>query len=242
MKKRYWALAAFAFLFLAFLPLTAEAGEGEKTFTVTKRAMGSTEDGTLVGKYDDWFSAVENCKQEDLANQYVITMNKDYNIPAEEGSWGKSTVNIYLRSKEGQQYTLKRMGGRDLLSLDHSSTMRIENVILDGNNDGQAMMVAGNEQGSAHLTLGKGTVVQNFKDLAGYDGTTFYLYEGPSILTIEEGAILQNNTATQGGRCNSSACEDHHQYKRRNVSEQYFRQWRRRGVYQRHVEHYGRNI
>lgn len=200
MKKRYWVLAAFAFLFLAFLPLTAEAGEDEKAFTVTKRAMGSTEDGTLVGEYDDWFSAVKNCKQEDLANQYVITMNKDYTIPEQEGSWGKSTVNLFLRSKEGQQYTLKRMGGRDLISLDHNTTMRIENVILDGNNDGQAMMVAGDaDKGSAHLILGKGTVVQNFKDLEGYDGTTFYLYQGPSILTIEEGAILQNNTATQGG-------------------------------------------
>lgn len=173
---------------------------GTKTFTVTKRVAGSTGDGELVGEYDTFNHAVEACKQEDLSNQYIITMNNDYTIPATEGSWGKSSVNMLLKSKDGATYTLKREGNRDVMSVDKKATLRIENVILDGNNDGQAFMVAGgNDQQGAHLILGKGTVVQNFQDTPDYDGTTFYLYHGNSILTIEEGAVLQNNTAEKQG-------------------------------------------
>lgn len=174
---------------------------GDKTFTVTKYPVGQPENEEPVGEYDTFHNAIQACKQEDLLNQYVVTMNRDYTIPATEGSWGKSHVNILLKSKEGHTYTLKRVGNRDIMSVDKKTTLRIENVILDGNNDGQAFMVAGsNDQQGAHLILGKGTVIQNFTDTPDYDGTTFYLYEGKSILTIEDGAVLQNNTAgKQGG-------------------------------------------
>lgn len=173
---------------------------GDKTFTVTKYPVGQPENEEPVGEYDTFHNAIQACKQEDLLNQYVVTMNRDYTIPATEGSWGKSHVNILLKSKEGHTYTLKRVGNRDIMSVDKKTTLRIENVILDGNNDGQAFMVAGsNDQQGAHLILGKGTVIQNFKDTPDYDGTTFYLYEGKSILTIEDGAVLQNNTAKESG-------------------------------------------
>lgn len=173
---------------------------GDKTFTVTKYPVGQPENEEPVGEYDTFHNAIQACKQEDLLNQYVVTMNRDYTIPATEGYWGKSHVNILLKSKEGHTYTLKRVGNRDIMSVDKKTTLRIENVILDGNNDGQAFMVAGsNDQQGAHLILGKGTVIQNFKDTPGYDGTTFYLYDGKSILTIEDGAVLQNNTAKESG-------------------------------------------
>lgn len=173
---------------------------GTKTFTVTKLPIGDPSQEELVGEYDTFHNAIQACKQEDLLNQYVVTMNRDYTIPATEGSWGKSHVNILLKSKEGHTYTLKRVGNRDIMSVDKKTTLRIENVILDGNNDGQAFMVAGsNDQQGAHLILGKGTVIQNFTDTPDYDGTTFYLYEGKSILTIEDGAVLQNNTAKESG-------------------------------------------
>lgn len=175
-------------------------GRGTKAFTVTKKSVGSTDEGELVGEYDTFHKAIEACKQEDLSNRYIVTMNKDYTIPATEGSWSKSSVNMLLKSKAGETYTLKRMGNRDIMSIDKKATLRIENVILDGHNDGQAFMVAGgNDQQGAHLILGKGTVVQNFQDTPDYDGTTFYLYHGNSILTIEEGAVLQNNTAEKQG-------------------------------------------
>ena len=175
-------------------------GSGTKAFTVTKKSVGSTDEGELVGEYDTFYKAIEACKQEDLSNQYVVTMNKDCNIPATEGAWGKSSVNILLKSRKGHTFTLKRLGDRDIMSVYSKCTFRIENVILDGNKDGQAFMVAGgNDPQGAHLILGKGAVIQNFKDIPYYDGTTFYLAEGNSILTIEDGAILQNNTAKESG-------------------------------------------
>lgn len=171
-----------------------------KTFTVTKYPVADSSNETLVGEYDTFYKAIEACKQEDLSNQYVVTMNNDCNIPATEQSWGKSSVNILLKSREGHTFTLKRLGNRDIMTVYSKCTFRIENVILDGNNDGQACMVAGGDDPDvAQLILGKGAVIQNFKDHEGYLGTTFYLAEGNSILTIEDGAVLQNNTAKESG-------------------------------------------
>ena len=171
-----------------------------KTFTVTKYPIAGSSNETLVGEYDTFYDAIGACKQEDLSNQYVVTMNKDYTIPETESSWGKSSVNILLKSKKGHRYTLKRIGKRDIMTVYSKCTFRIENVVLDGNKDGQAFMVAGGSDSlGAELILGKGTVIQNFKDIDNYLGTTFYLAEGNSILTIEVGAILQNNTAKESG-------------------------------------------
>ena len=171
-----------------------------KTFTVIKYPIADSSNETLVGEYDTFHNAIEACKQEDLSNQYVVTMNKDCNVPATEGAWGKSSVNILLKSREGHTFTLKRLGDHDIMTVYSKCTFRIENVILDGNNDGQAFMVAGGaDPKGANLILGKGAVIQNFKDIPNYLGTTFYLAEGNSILTIEDGAVLQNNTAKESG-------------------------------------------
>lgn len=181
-------------------PLLKADPVSTKTFTVTKYPIADSSNETLVGEYDTFYKAIEACEQEKLENQYVVTMNKDYDIPANEQSWGKSSVNILLKSKEGHTFTLKRIGNRDIMTVYSKCTLRIENVILDGNGDGQLCMVAGgDDENGANLILGKGAVIQNFKDNPNYLGTTFYLAEGNSILTIEDGAILQNNTADQEG-------------------------------------------
>ena len=167
-------------------------GNGGKTFTVTKRPVGNTGDGALVGEYDTFYKAVDNCKQEDLTNEYVITMNDDYDIPEDEGLWGKSNVNMVLRSKAGNQFTLKR-SNKNFASLFSGTTLKIENVILDGNNSAQAFGITGGT-----LTLADGAVVQNFSEYTGFDGPAIYLNGG--TLNVLEGAIIQNNKySLQGG-------------------------------------------
>ncbi len=200
-KKKVLIILLLFFALALQISQPAEVkASGDKTFTVTKRPVGDTGEGTLVGEYDTFYRAIEACKQEDLSNQYVVTMNKDCNIPETEGAWGKSSVNILLKSREGHTFTLKRLGNRDIMTVYSKCTFRIENVILDGNGDGQACMVAGDaDPKGANLILGKGAVIQNFKDTPEYLGTTFYLAEGNSILTIEDGAVLQNNTAEKSG-------------------------------------------
>ena len=170
-----------------------KAPGGEKTFTVTKRAMGETGEGTLVGEYDTFYDAVGNCKQEDLANQYIITMNRDYKIPDTESMWGKSKVDMLLRSKEGNQFTLSR-SNKNLISLYNDTTLEINHVILDGMNNGQAIGVTGGT-----LTLGQGAVVQNFTEYPNFDGPAI-IVSSNGTLNILEGATIQNNASTiQGG-------------------------------------------
>ncbi|WP_099208703.1 S-layer homology domain-containing protein [Urinicoccus timonensis] len=164
----------------------------EKTFTVTKRSFGSAGDGELVGEYDTFYEAVNNCKQEDLTNEYVITMNNDYTVPETEAMWGKSNVNMVLKSKEGNQFTLKR-SNKNLASLYSGTTLKIENVILDGSNSAQAFGITGGT-----LTLADRAVVQNFSEYPDFDGPAIYLNGG--TLNILEGAIIQNNKySLQGG-------------------------------------------
>lgn len=170
-------------------------GGTEKTFTVTKRSVGSTGDGTLVGEFDTLFDAFGACEQNDMANEYVITVNKDYDIPANEDVWSRQDVNILLKSADGKTCTLKRLGTRLIFYVAHNCKMRVENIILDGNKDGELTFLSENGQ----LTLGKGTVVQNFIDVPSYDGPAI-LVSSNCVLNIEDGAIIQNNNSdTQGG-------------------------------------------
>lgn len=166
----------------------------EKTFTVTKRPVGSTEDGALVGEYSILFDAFGACAQNDQSNEYVITVNKDYDIPEDEDVWSRQDVNIILKSAEGKKYTLKRLGTRLIFYVAHNCKMRVENVILDGNEDGELTFLSENGE----LTLGNGTVVQNFIDIPSYDGPAIYL-TGSSTLNIEDGAIIQNNKGNSMG-------------------------------------------
>lgn len=164
----------------------------EKTFTVTKRLVGSTEDGELVGNYDTFYDAMGNCKQEDLSNEYVVTMNSDYTIPETEAMWGKSEVNILLKSKEENQFTLKRPN-KDFITLFQGVTLKIENVIIDGSANAKAIGVMGGT-----LTLGKGAVVQNCTEYPNFDGPAIFVSSN-GVLNIEEGAIIQNNNSDKAG-------------------------------------------
>ncbi|MDQ0274879.1 putative repeat protein (TIGR02543 family) [Peptoniphilus koenoeneniae] len=170
-------------------------GGTEKTFTVTKRSLGSTGNGALVGEFDTLFDAFGACEQNDQSNEYVITVNKDYDIPANEDVWSRQDVNILLKSADGKTCTLKRLGTRLIFYVAHNCKMRVENIILDGNKDGELTFLSENGQ----LTLGKGTVVQNFIDVPSYDGPAI-LVSSNCVLNIEDGAIIQNNNSdTQGG-------------------------------------------
>ena len=169
-------------------------GGTQKTFTVTKRSLGSTEDGELVGEYDTLFGAFGVLKQNDQAYEYVITVNKDYDIPEDEAVWDRSDVNILLRSAQGNTYTLKRLGTRLIFYVSRNCKMKTENIILDGNKDGELTFLSVNGQ----LTLGSGTVVQNFIDVPKYDGPAIYL-TGNSTLNIEDGALIQNNKGDSMG-------------------------------------------
>ena len=168
-------------------------------FTVTKYPLGQPNEEVKVGDYGSLYDALTNCKDMDASNQYVVTLNRDYDIPEDEMVWTRKGVHILLRSAQGEQFTLKRKGTRQICALDSQANMRIENVILDGNGDGQGFFIAG---GSV-MTLGKGTVVQNFMAIPRYDGSAFYLYpDSNAVLNIEEGVLVQNNT-TSNDRTNA---------------------------------------
>ena len=157
-----------------------------KIFTVTKHPVGDESSETLVGEYDTFYHAIDACKQEELGNQYVVTMNDNYTVPDDEASWGRSSTNIILRSKEGNRYTLKRSGSRTLITLYQDCNFKAENVILDGDNTAEAFFVA-----EGTLTLGKGCVLQNFNDYKLADGPAIYVTSG--TVNILDGALIQNN-------------------------------------------------
>lgn len=169
--------------------------EESKTFTVTKRPLGSTEDGELVGNYDTLYDAMGNVMQNDLSNEYVVTLNSDYDIPVDESVWDRNYANILLRSANNKKYTLKRLGTRLIFYVSKDCKFRTENIILDGNNDGELTFLSEN----GVLTFGRGTIVQNFIDVPLADGPAIFMYSG-STLNIEEGTVIQNNNSkSQGG-------------------------------------------
>lgn len=163
----------------------------QKTFTVTKRPAGNPNaPEEPVGEYDTFFGASGACAQGDNENLYIVTMNRNYDIPEDENVWSRSSVSILLRSKEGQRYTLKRLGTRLVTYVPKECELETQNIIFDGNNDGEFTFIS--EGGK--LTLGKGTVVQNFIDVPAYDGPAIYL-SGNSTLNIEDGVEIRDNEA-----------------------------------------------
>ena len=172
-----------------------KAPEGVKVFTVTKRPVNEISAAeTLVGEYDTFFDAIKACKQSEQDTQYIVTMNDNYEIPPEEGYHGKSNVNMILRSKEGNLFTLARTGeDKDIMALYNGAKLETENVILDGTESSEAFGVVGGT-----LTLGKGTVVQNFIDLPRFDGPAIYISSN-GTLNIHDGAVIKNNQSNQAG-------------------------------------------
>ena len=197
MKKKIFAIIfAFALVFSSAIFLSAENTYAEaKTFTVTKReANNPNATEVSIGEYDTLMAAIGACKQEDLSNEYIVTMNKDYDVPADEGVNDRSHVNILFRSAAGQKYTLRRIGPRLCFYVSKNCDMRVENVILDGNNDGELAFISENGE----LTLGEGTVLQNFMDTSSHDGPAINM-SGSSTLNIEDAVIVQNNTGKRIG-------------------------------------------
>ena len=197
MKKKIFAIIfAFALVFSSAIFLSAENTYAEaKTFTVTKREANNpnaTEEP--VGKYDTLHDAMGACEQGDLANEYIVTLNKDYTVPEDEGVWSRQDVNILLRSAQDSTYTIKRLGTRLIFYVSNNCKMKTENIILDGNNDGELTFLSENGE----LTLDKGTVVQNFIDVPSYDGPAIYM-TGNSTLNIEDGVTIQNNAGSSMG-------------------------------------------
>lgn len=166
----------------------------KKTFTVTKRPVGGEEE-TQVGEYDTFADAIENCSQSDLTNLYIITVNKDYDIPETEYCYAKTSSNILIKSAEGKTCTIKRLGTRCVFEASTNCKVRTENIIFDGHSDGEFTFLSKNGE----LTLGQGTVVQNFIDVPSADGPAIYMIDN-SKLNIEKGALIQdNNSNTAGG-------------------------------------------
>lgn len=105
---------------------------------------------------------------------------------------GKSEVNILLKSKEGNQFTLKR-SNKNFISLYSNATLKVENIKLNGDNKAQAVGVTGGT-----LTLGNGAVIENCTGYQNFDGPAIYINGG--TLNVLEGAIIQNNKySLQGG-------------------------------------------
>lgn len=176
---------------------------GNPVFTVTKRPVDNpdvTEE--LVGEYDTFYEAMENCKQEDTSNLYIITVNRDYTITATEGSWGKSKVNILLRSADGGPFSIRTKSKWVFFTLYQDCNVRIENLTLDGCHRSEFVFLADN----GALTLGAGVTVQNFIDVVEQDGPAIYM-QGQSSLTVEPGVVVQNNQSntTGGVICGNSA-------------------------------------
>lgn len=176
---------------------------GNSAFTVTKRPVNdpdATEEP--VGNYDTFYKAMESCKQEDTSNLYIITVNQDYTITATEHSWGKSKVNILLRSADGGPYSIGTQRTWVFFTLYQDCNVRIENLTLDGSHLSEFVFLADN----GALTLGAGVTLQNFIDDAAQDGPAIYM-QGQSSLTVEPGVVVQNNQSntTGGVICGNSA-------------------------------------
>lgn len=158
-------------------------------FVLTKRAYNDPNaPEEKIGEYKTLKEAVMGCTQDNLDNLYIITMYGDYMVPDAEKSVERGSLHYLLRSAGASPYTLKKEGTDTVFSLGENNTLEVQNVILDGNNDGQCFFMWGNSE----VTLGEGTVVQNFVDILDRDGPAIYM-SGNSTLNIEDGVEIKDN-------------------------------------------------
>lgn len=164
----------------------------EKTFTVTKELGGTV---TTIGNYDKFYDAVNAMSVNDASSLFTIYVNKNVTIPANEvGGYYRTNNKIKLTSGEGGPFTLTREGERGILGIQTNSELTVENIILDGNKDGQCFFISNNGK----VTIGRNATVQNFIDTDNEDGPPIYMTGG--TLNILDGATIQNNSSnTQGG-------------------------------------------
>ena len=164
-----------------------------KAFTVTKKVAGSSEE-VLVGEYDTFMKCVENMDINDATSLYTVYVNKDTVIPATEGMHGRSNNKIRLTSGKGGPYKLTRKGPKDFMSVQQGAEITVDNITLDGARESECLSALT----GGKVTIGKGAIIQNFSDVVNTDGPALYVNGG--TLTIEDGAVIRNNTSNvQGG-------------------------------------------
>lgn len=188
--------AIFAVACVLFSPLSVQADDAPpntKAFTLTKKAASATTEET-VGEYDTFFTAIDSMDINDKTSLYTVYVNKNTVVPASEGFHGRSNNKIRLTSGKGGPYTLTRKGSKEFIGLMTDAELTVENITLDGSNESECFSVLT----GAKATIGKGATIQNFADLKAFDGPAIYVIGG--TLTIEDGAVIKNNTSNdQGG-------------------------------------------
>ncbi|MBY0583977.1 cell wall-binding repeat-containing protein [Murdochiella sp. Marseille-P8839] len=161
-----------------------------KNFTLTKTADGTE---TTIGDYDVFMDVISAMDINDATSLYTIYLNKDTTIPSSESCHYRSNNKIRLTSGSSGPFTLTREGEKNYIAIQQDAALTIDNIILDGNKDGECLFISNNGK----VTIGEKTTIQNFVDSPTFDGPAIFMTGG--TLTIEDGAILQNNTAEQPG-------------------------------------------
>ena len=167
-------------------------GNGDKTFTVTKK-VGDAEE--KVGDFDKFYDAVGSMDVNDKVTFYTIYLNNDAVVPADQmGGYYRTNSKFRLTSGQGGPFTLKREGTRGLLGIQTDAELTVDNITLDGSETTQCFFISNNGK----VTLGSGATIQNFVDTKNEDGPAIYM-TGSATLNIEEGVIVQNNTGKRIG-------------------------------------------
>ena len=161
-----------------------------KNFTLTKTSGGVE---TKINDYDKFSETVSAMDINDVDSLYTIYVNRDVIIPKTDHSTYRSNNKIRLTSKNGGHFKLTREGEEDYIAIQTNAELTVDNITLDGNNDGQCFFISNNGK----ITIGKDTVVQNFIDSPKFDDPPIYMTGG--TLNILAGAVIQNNTSNQQG-------------------------------------------
>lgn len=168
----------------------ARGPAASKNFTLTKTAGGAE---TTIEDYDVFNDVISAMDINDTTSLYTIYLNKDTTIPSSEPCQYRSNNKIRLTSGTSGPFTLTREGESMYIAIQTDAELTTDNIILDGNKDGECLFISNNGK----VTIGEKTTIQNFADSPTYDGPAIYMTGG--MLTIKDGALLQNNTANQAG-------------------------------------------
>lgn len=202
MKKKIFAIIfVFALVFSSAIFLSAENtyAEGEKTFIVTEKALGADDStATDLGGFDTLHDAIAACKLGfHDSKEYVITLTKNYNVGINENVSTINNRNISFKSKGNNQFkiTANTFNGRKryMFAVDSNCKVKFENIVLDGNNQNPFIEIQDSSGVFSTVTIGSGTVIQNFKVMVEEGQSTSEPFIVNGNLIIEEGAIIQNN-------------------------------------------------
>lgn len=161
-----------------------------KNFTLTKTANGTE---TKIDDFDAFMDVISAMDINDATSLYTVYVNKDTTIPKTESCHYRSNNKIRLTSGPSGPFTLTREGEKNYIGIQQDAELTIDNIILDGNKDGECLFISNNGK----VTIGEKATIQNFADSPAFDGPAIFITGG--TLTIEDGALLQNNTANQAG-------------------------------------------